>query len=59
MDKDIEKFCRVCHGCQVTSEFDPLEPMFSVFPPSAPRQDCGADLLGPLPTGKSILVVVD
>lgn len=59
MDKDVEKFCRICHGCQVTSGFDPPEPMSRVFPPSAPWQDCGADLLGPLPTGESILVVVD
>ncbi|XP_022788169.1 uncharacterized protein K02A2.6-like [Stylophora pistillata] len=44
MDKDVEKFCRVCHGCQVTSVFDP--------PPGASWQDCGADLLGPLPTGE-------
>ena len=36
MNKDVEKFRRVCHGCQVTSGFDPQEPMFRVFPPSAP-----------------------
>ena len=59
MDKDVEKFCKVCHGCQVTSGFDPPEPMSRVLPPSAPWQDCAADLLGPLPTGESILVVVD
>ena len=33
--------------------------MSRVLPPSAPWQDCSADLLGPLPTGESILVVVD
>ena len=59
MDKDVERFCKVCHGCQVTSGFDPPEPMSRVLPPSGPWQDCGADLLGPLPTGESILVVVD
>ena len=36
MDKDVEKFCKVCHGCQVTSGFDPPEPMSRVLPPSAP-----------------------
>lgn len=36
MDKDVEKFPRVCHGFQVTSGFDPPEPMSRVFPPSAP-----------------------
>ena len=59
MDKEVEKFCKVCHGCQVTSGFNPPEPMSRVLPPSAPWQDCGADLLGPLPTGESILVVID
>ena len=59
MDKEVEKFCKVCHGCQVTSGFNPPEPMSRVLPPGAPWQDCGADLLGPLPTGESILVVID
>ena len=59
MDKEVEKFCKVCHGCQVTSGFNPPEPMSRVLPPSAPWQDCGVDLLGPLPTGDSILVVID
>ena len=59
MDKDAEKVCKVCHGCQVTSGYDPPEPMSRVLPPTAPWQDCSADLLGPLPSGESILVVVD
>ncbi|KAL9971363.1 hypothetical protein ACROYT_G023876, partial [Oculina patagonica] len=59
MDKDVEKVCRTCHGCQVTSGCDPPEPMSRVLPPNAPWQDCSADLLGSLPTGESILVVVD
>ena len=59
MDKDVENLCKVCHGCQVTSSCGPPDPMSRVLPPSAPWQDCSADLLGPLPTGESILVVVD
>ena len=59
MDKDVEQLCKVCHGCQVTSRYDPPEPMSRVLPPSAPWQDCSADLLGPLPNGESILVLVD
>ena len=51
MDKDVEKVCKVCHGCQVTSGCNPLDPMSCVLPPNAPLQDCSADLLGPLPTG--------
>ena len=59
MDKDVDQLCKVCHGCQVTSRYDPPEPMSRVLPPSAPWQDCWADLLGPLPKGESILVLVD
>ena len=59
MDRDVENLCKICHGCQVMSSCDPPDPMSRVLPPSAPWQDCAADLLGPLPTGESILVVVD
>ena len=59
MDKDAEKVCKVCHGCQVTSGYDPPEPMSRVLPLTAPWQDCSADLLGPLPSGECSLVVVD
>jgi len=59
MDKDVENLCKVCHGCQVTSGCDPPDPMSHVLPPGAPWQDCSTDLLGPLPTGESVLVVVD
>ena len=59
MDSDVEKVCKVCHGCQVVSGYGPPEPMSRVVSPSGPWQDCSADLMGPLPSGKSILVVVD
>jgi len=53
MDKDVENLCKVCHDCQVTSSCDPPDPMSRVLPPSGPWQDCGADLLGPVPTGEN------
>ena len=59
MDKEVEQLCNVCHGCQVTSRYDSPEPMSRVLTPSAPWQDCSGDLLGPLPKGESILVLVD
>ena len=59
MDADAEKLCRSCHGCQVVSEYAPPEHMARAFPPSGPWEDCAADILGPLPSGESLLVVVD
>ena len=59
IDADAERLCKICHGCQAVSEYAPPEPTARAFPPSGPWQDCAADLLGPLPTGESLLVVVD
>ena len=59
IDADAERLCKICHGCQAVSEYGPPEPMARAFPPSGPWQDCAADLLGPLPSGESVLVVVD
>lgn len=59
MDKEVERKCRICHGCQAVSDYPPPEPMQKVVPPNGPWQDCGADLLGPLPSGEYLLVVVD
>ena len=56
---DAEKVCRSCPGCQVVGEFCPPEPMQRVEPPSGPWQDVAIDVLGPLPSGENLLVVVD
>lgn len=59
IDADAEKLCKSCHGCQAVSEYVAPEPMARAFPPSGPWQDCAADILGPLPSGENLLVVVD
>ena len=59
MDTAAEKLCRSCHGCQVVGELCAPEPMQSFEPPTGPWQDIAVDLMRPLPTGKSLLVVVD
>ena len=59
MDAAAEKLCRSCHGCQVVGELCAPEPMQRVEPPTGPWQDVALDLMGPLPTGESLLVVVD
>jgi len=59
MDSEAEKLCRSCHGCQVVSVYAPPEHMARAFMPCGPWEDCAADILGPLPKGESLLVVVD
>ncbi|XP_022802839.1 uncharacterized protein K02A2.6-like [Stylophora pistillata] len=59
MEKAAEKFCKSCHGCQLVSRSDPPEPLRSTTLPEGPWHDLAIDLLGPLPSGHSILVVVD
>lgn len=60
MDKDSEKVCRTCHGCQAVSQsFSPPEPMKRSEPPTGPWQDVAVDLMGPMPTGENLFVVVD
>lgn len=59
IDKDVEKFCKSCHGCQLVSQSAKPEPMCRTKMPDGPWQYLAADLLGPLPTGESVLVVID
>ena len=59
MDGDAERICKSCHGCQVVGDFRAPEPMQRTEPPSGPWQDVAIDLLGPLPSGENLLVIVD
>ena len=59
MEKDAEKRCKTCYGCQLVSRPSSPEPIRTTPLPTGPRRDLAVDLLGPLPTGESILVVVD
>ena len=59
MEKDAEKHCKTCYGCQLVSRPEPREPVRTSTLPTGPWRDLAVDLLGPLPTGESILVVVD
>ena len=59
IDREAEKFCRTCHGCQLVSSPANPEPIKSTPLPSGPWQDLAIDLLGPLPSGESVLVIVD
>ena len=59
LDADAEKLCKSCQGCQVVGQFSPPEPMMRTEPPTGPWQDIAIDLMGPMPTGETLLVVVD
>ena len=59
IDYDAAQVCMSCHGRQVIGGFCAPEPMQWVEPPSGPWQDVAIDVLGPLPSGENLLVVVD
>ena len=59
MDKAAERHCRACHGCQLVARPDPPEPIRSTSLPDGPWQDLAVDLMGPLPSGHSLLIIVD
>ena len=58
MDKAADRHCRTCHGFQLVARPDPLEPIRSTTLPDGPWQDLAVDLMGPLPSGYSWLVIV-
>ena len=59
VDKAAERFCKSCHGCQLTARVDPPEPLKTTPLPDGPWVDVAVDLMGPLPSGENLLVVVD
>lgn len=59
LDKDAEKYVKTCHGCQLVSKADPPEPIKSTVLPTEAWEHLAVDFLGPLPSGHSVLVVVD
>jgi hypothetical protein len=59
MDKDVEEFCKHCHGCQIVAPFEHPEPLQPTSLPTGAWKDIAIDYLGPFNNGKNILVVVD
>jgi hypothetical protein len=59
MDKAAKRHFKSCHGCQIVPRPDVPKLLRPTALPDGPWQDVATDLLGPLPTVHSILVVVD
>lgn len=59
MERDVEKYVKTCHGCQLVAAPNHPEPLEPTPLPNGPWQDIGIDFLGPLDSGQYVLVVVD
>ena len=59
IDKDAERKCRECYGCQLVTKETIIPPVKTTRLPENPWQDLALDLLRPLPTGEHLLVLVD
>lgn len=59
MDKDVEKYVKSCHGCQIVEGSTRPEEITPTPLPTGPWQDVAIDYMGPLPSGHFVLLVVD
>lgn len=57
IDKEVERV--FVHGCQLVSQPPKPEPVTHTELPSVPWQHLAANLLGPLPSGDYVFVMVD
>nr|XP_049699503.1 uncharacterized protein LOC110376634 [Helicoverpa armigera] len=58
-DKDVERLVRSCKGCTLVSAPNPPHPLKRRELPTQSWVDIAIDLLGPLPSGDHLLVVID
>jgi len=59
VDKDAERKCRECYGCQLVMKENITPPVKTTKMPERPWQNLALDLLGPMPTAEYLLVLVD
>ena len=59
IDNAMERKCCTCHGCQLVGQPSRPPPIESTPLPAGPRQELAIDLMGQLPTGETLLVIVD
>lgn len=58
-DKDSEHIVKACKGCTLVSMPNPPNPLKRRELPVEPWMDIAIDLMGPLPSGDYLLVVID
>ena len=56
IDRAVETYCRLCQECQLVARPDAPETIRSTTLPVGPWMNGGVYILGPLPSGHSILV---
>lgn len=59
IDDSVEKFVKHCESCTLVSAVGPPEPMLRTRMPEKPWCEVAIDFLGPLPSGHSLLVLID
>nr|XP_034336132.1 uncharacterized protein K02A2.6-like [Crassostrea gigas] len=59
IDSDAERVCKKCYACQVVGGPSSPEPLRRKVLPDYPWQATAIYLMGPFPTGESVLVYVD
>ena len=58
-DRDAKRKCREYYGCQVVVKEYRAPPVKPTKLPNRPWQESALDLLGPMPTGEHLVVLVD
>ena len=59
MDQQAEKKCKSCYGCQLVNKTKQILPLKPNMMPQRPWEGLAMDLLGPMPSGEYLLVLVD
>ena len=59
MGSMAENYCTKCLGCQAVNSAATIPPVKTKVMPTNPWRDLAVDLMGPIPTGESLLVTVD
>lgn len=59
IDQAAEKKCKACYGCQLVTKTTQVPPLKPTVMPQRPWEELAMDLLGPMPSGEYLLVLVD